>query len=172
MENTNLNDVVQIGEKSRTAVQETGSERMITVVTFGRFDVFVNGKVVVFKSKKAKELIALCIDRMGGIVKMDEAVGDLWDSAPYDERAKRRYRKAALSAYKTLVEAGAAGMFGRQRGGCFINRNTLRCDLYDFLDGDEKARALFRGEYMFDYPWGERTLGWIESLNTQKHIDY
>ena len=138
-------------------------KKTVTIVTFGRFDIFVDGKVVVFKNRKSKELIALCIDRMGGIVKMDEAISVLWDSTPYDERAKRRYRKAALSAYNTMMEAGATEVFNNMRGACYINKNNVECDLYSYIEGNKDAELSFRGEYMFDYSWSEKTLGWIIS---------
>jgi hypothetical protein len=46
----------------------------ITLRTFGRFDVFLDGKLVNFTSAKAKELLALCVDRNGGDVTMEEAI--------------------------------------------------------------------------------------------------
>ena len=154
--------------QSNEAAPAVIPKRTVTIVTFGRFDVFVDGKVVVFKNKKAKELIALCIDRMGGIVRMDEAISALWDSAPYDERAKRRYRKAALSAYNTMNEAGATEVFNKMRGACYIDKSRVQCDLYRYIEGNKDAEIAFRGEYMFDYSWAEKTLGWIVSRLTKR----
>lgn len=138
--------------------------RTVSAVTFGRFDIFVDGVVVSFTNKKAKELVALCIDRKGGIVTMEDAVDKLWEPDVYDEKAKRRYRKAVISAYRTLEEAGAKGVFVKIRGACFINARAIDCDFYKLLELDEAAVKSFRGEYMYDYSWGEKTLAWINDI--------
>lgn len=45
--------------------------------TFGRFDLFVNGKAVIFQSAKAKELLALCVYRQGAPVTVAEIIDKL-----------------------------------------------------------------------------------------------
>lgn len=49
----------------------------IYVRTFGHFDIFVNENPVMFKSNKAKELLALLVDRRGGTVTTDQIIGTL-----------------------------------------------------------------------------------------------
>ena len=48
----------------------------IFIRTFGYFDVFVDGVPILFRSEKAKELLALLVDRRGGIRKLGR--GDIY----------------------------------------------------------------------------------------------
>lgn len=66
-----------IDKVSRTASQKP--ENDVVFRTFGRFDIFVKGELLIFKSQKAKELVALCVDHRGGVVTMEEAIDKLWE---------------------------------------------------------------------------------------------
>ena len=35
----------------------------------------------------------------------------------------------------------------------------VRCDLYDYLSGQETYAQIFKGSYLTNYSWGETTLG-------------
>ena len=52
--------------------------------TFGHFDVFVDGRPIMFKSAKAKEFLAFLIDRRGGTVSTDQMINVLWEDRPND----------------------------------------------------------------------------------------
>ncbi len=52
--------------------------------TFGYFDLFVDERPVMFKSAKAKELLAVLVDRQGGTVTTDQIIGTLWEDRPND----------------------------------------------------------------------------------------
>lgn len=148
------------GPGQQTA-DSAGNNKIVTAVTFGRFDLFVDGVVLEFSNKKAKELVALCIDRRGSIVSMEDAIDLLWEPEVYDERVKRLYRKAALYAYRRLAEAGAQGVFRKSRGCCYVNCSRLNCDYYRYIEDPEEMEDSFKNEYMFNYSWGEKTLGWL-----------
>jgi len=125
--------------------------------TFGRFDVFYEDHVLHFPNAKSKELFALCIDRQGGDVTMEEAIDVLWPEKPYDERVKALYRKAVMSLRIVLNDAGISHIFDSNRGLCHVHSSAITCDYYDFLAGKPYAIAAFRQEYMFEYSWAEAT---------------
>lgn len=130
----------------------------LEVRTFGRFAVFIDGEPYRFANRKAQELLALLIDRQGGIVTMEQAVSLLWEDHPYDSTVKQLYRKAVicmnqLSAQKQL------DFFVSNRGSCHIIPSAITCDYFDLLKGIPEARSKFCGEYLLDYSWGEDTLG-------------
>lgn len=133
-------------------------KKPVTVKMFGRFDVFINKKVLYFKNAKSKELLALCMDRCGGSVSMEEAVDKLWPERAYDEKVKRLYRKAVMNLQGTLREKGITELFQTKRGSCHISRGEVDCDYFTYLVEPEKNGNMFQGEYLFDYSWGEETL--------------
>lgn len=132
--------------------------KRVTVRTFGEFDIFVDGRLVSFSNQKAKELLALCIDR-GGEVSMKNAVGILWEDRDYDEKLKCLYRKAIIYLRTILKEYGVEYIFQSSRGSCHINKEEIYCDYYEVLDGKCLKDTLFDGRYMTNYSWGEETCG-------------
>ena len=130
----------------------------IYAVTFGRFDIFVDDIVVNFRSVKSKELLAICIDRQGGEVTMDEAVDKLWPERCYDEKVKRLYRKAVMMLNKIFDDMGIPDAFVTRRGSCCIRKDRFECDYFRFCEDTYKYFDLFNDEYMFDYTWAESTL--------------
>ncbi len=141
----------------------------IFIQTFGRFEIYARNQPVYFSSKKSKELLALLVDRQGGIVTMEQAVDCLWENAPYDERVKRRYRSAVIALRNTLKKYDIEHIVCFQRAGAFIVREAVSCDLFDLLRSPRDAARTFSGEYMLDYSWGERTLPLLSSLRHPQH---
>ena len=134
--------------------------RSVTVHTFGRFDAFVNGRPVIFHNAKAKELLALCVDRCGDI-SCAEAVDKLWPSRAFDEKTKRLYRKAVASLNGTLRQYNISNIFKSYRGGCTVNVGAFKCDYYSFTEDPKTNLHSLNGEYMSDYEWAESTLATI-----------
>ena len=107
---------------------------------------------------KSKELLALCMDRCGGNVSMEEVIDKLWPDRAYDEKVKRLYRKAVMNLHGTLKENGVAEFFQTARGSCHISKDEVECDYYTYMVEPEKNEKMFHGDYLFDYSWGEETL--------------
>jgi two-component SAPR family response regulator len=127
--------------------------------TFGYFDVFVGGKPIAFKNKKSKELFALLVDRRGGFVTSDEAIGFLWEDETVNPVTLARYRKVALRLKNTLENYGIADTVEAVDGKRRIVSEKVHCDLYDYLTGRDEFANLFKGSYLTNYSWGENTLG-------------
>lgn len=132
----------------------------VVVKTFGRFDITVDGQILHFSNNKAKELLALLIDRQGGTVTMAEAIDILWENRQYDEAVKQLYRKA-LRYIKNLLAEYDLDFLVINRGSCSIIPEAITCDFYQLLANDQQAMAQFDGEYMIDYSWGEMRVAWI-----------
>lgn len=133
--------------------------------TFGRFDLFINGELVIFSNKKAKELLALCVDNKGGVVTMEEAVDKLWENRLYDEKVKNLYRRAVMDLNKIFSTYGIKDVFVKKRAACWINYVNVDCDYYmwieeNILSGTGKSVRSgidTRGGYMTEYSWAEET---------------
>ena len=130
----------------------------IGIRTFGYFDVFVDGAPIPFRSEKAKELLALLVDRRGGFVSSADAIAALWENEPISERSRTRYRKVALRLKNTLAAYGAEDILESVRGKRRILPSLVKCDLFDYLDGEPGSENLFRGSYLQNYSWAEVTL--------------
>ena len=136
----------------------TAEERRVSIRTFGYFDVFVDGRPIAFRNKKSKELFALLVDRRGGYISSEEAIAYLWEDEPASPVTLARYRKVALRLKNILEEYGIADVMESVDGKRRIAAEKVQCDLYDYLTGEEKYAAAFKGAYLTNYSWGEATL--------------
>ena len=130
-------------------------KKRIFARTFGYFDVFVDGKPIMFKSAKAKELLAFLIDRRGGIVTTDQMINALWEDRPNDELTQNLCSKLVKTLQNELKAHDAGDMLIVARGNRRVDTEMFECDLYDMLDGRGKVRDQYMGEYMLDYSWSE-----------------
>ena len=137
----------------------------VYIRTFGYFDVFVDDKPIAFRNKKSKELLAMLVDRRGGYITSEEAIGYLWEDEPADSIILARYRKVALRLKNILEEYGIADIMESIDGKRRIVTEKVSCDLYDYLSGKEEFAQSFKGSYLTNYSWSETTLG---ELLTQK----
>ncbi len=142
---------------------QTRSGKKVYIRTFGYFDVFVDGAPIAFRSQKAKELFALLVDRRGGFVSSEEAIGFLWEDEPLSSVVFARYRKIALRLKNILEEYDIPDIIEVSDGKRRLIVEKTGCDYYDYLSGREEYATLFKGSYLMNYSWGERTLGELMS---------
>lgn len=138
---------------------DSSSGQQVFVRTFGYFDVFVGEQPIAFRNKKAKELLALLVDRRGGYISSEEAICALWEDEPVNSATLARYRKAALQLKNTLEEYGVAEIIESVDGKRRIIPEKVQCDLYQYLTGKDEFAQLFKGSYLTNYSWSEVTLG-------------
>lgn len=138
--------------------------KRVVVRTFGDFDVFIDGKFVEFTNQKAKELFALCIDKEGGEVTMKKAVDLLWEDRSYDERVKCLYRKSVIYLKNLFRQYQINDVFVSARGSCHVNKQEVKCDFFEVMDGKDIKDSLFDGRYMTNYSWGEETCGMLDRM--------
>ena len=142
-----------------TSDRKTPSDpSLVSIRTFGYFDVFVGEKPIIFRNKKSKELFALLVDRRGGYVSSEEAIAFLWEDEPVSPVTLSRYRKVALRLKNTLEEYGIQDVVESIDGKRRIVTQKVQCDLYNYLSGKEEYSQLFKGSYLSNYSWGETTL--------------
>ena len=130
----------------------------VRIRTFGYFDVFVDERPIAFRNEKSKELLALLVDRRGGFVSSDEAIGFLWENEPVTSVTLARYRKVALRLKNLLEEYGISDVVESINGKRRLAAEKVQCDLYEYLSGKKECAALFKGSYLTNYSWGETTL--------------
>lgn len=134
-------------------------EKLLDVVCFGNFDVFVNGKSVNFERSLSKEMLACLIDRRGTKMTIPELYSIACDSRL--NLSRQSVYQALYSLKTTLNAVGAEEVLISGPGSYSIDISRVRCDYYRLLDGDENAVRAFMGEYMNQYSWAEETCGWL-----------
>lgn len=143
---------------------EVSSKPRIYVKTFGYFDVFVQDKPIYFSSSKAKELLALLVDRKGGSVSTENAISMLWPERNYDETVQSLFRKVLKSLRVALADAGISEILIDVRNQRSVDTSTFDCDFYQLERSNDNAVAAYQGEYMSGYAWGETTKQHIEKM--------
>ncbi len=130
----------------------------VQVQTFGNFDVFADGKPVVFGRAKAKETFAYLVDRKGASVKAAEIAAVLWEDKPYDRSMQKQVQSIIWHMMKSLKAVGIDHIVKKQWNSISLNVNEIECDYYELLKMDVEALNRYMGEYMCQYSWAEMTV--------------
>lgn len=145
--------------QERPVEESEKTKNRVEIKTFEHFQVLVDGQPIVFRSEKAKELLALLVDRKGGYVSNREIITSLWEDELVDSVTQARCRKVVFNLKNTLEIYGIADIIeSKIKGYRRLNTEKVTCDLYQYLSGDEKYVNLFQGTYMEEYSWAEMTL--------------
>lgn len=136
----------------------------VRIQCFGNFEVFVEGKPLVFHRPKAKEALAYLVDRKGARVSKKALAGVLWEDQPYTRSLQSHLHKLMEDIQRALKEAQAPSLLIRARGLYAVDSTQFSCDYYGFEKGDPAAVNAYRGEYLSEYSWGEFTAGFLDRL--------
>lgn len=144
---------------------ETAKKPKVTIHTFGYFDVFVDGKPVVFRYEKSKEMLAILVDRKGSFVANPYLISCLWEDEPYNEKIQSRCRQTAYRMMETLKQYGIEDIVEKVSGRRRIIPEMVDCDCFNYIQGKNVNGQSFNGAYMSDYSWGETTLSALTQTN-------
>ena len=135
------------------------AEKLLTIKCFGNFEVFYNGESLTFKRKKAKELLAVLIDRNGAGMTAKQISAILFPDDTDDVKNAAYLRQLMLDLKKTLKTIQAEDVLQHETPYYRINTNRVKCDYLSFL---ENGKPEFRGEYMTQYSWAEETCAMLQ----------
>ena len=135
------------------------SEKMLTIKCFGDFEVLYNGKGLPFKRKKAKELLAVLVDRKGAGVTVKQICAILFPYDTDDIKNSAYLRQLVLDLKNTLKTIHAEDVLQHDTPYYRIDTNLVNCDYLSFL---ESGKPQFRGEYMKQYSWAEETCAMLQ----------
>ncbi|MBE6062627.1 MAG: response regulator [Clostridium butyricum] len=133
----------------------------VKVQTFGNFEVFVDGKPLVMKLSKSKELLAYLVDRKGAGVSTAEIASVLWEDKEYTRSLKNQVQTVVHKLFEALEDVQAQDILIKKWNSLSLNVEKVTCDYYEFLKGDINYINLFMGEYMTNYSWAEFTTGYL-----------
>ena len=134
----------------------------LQVQTFGGFSVFCDGKPLMFRKAKTKELFAILVDRRGCSVTTREACAILFEDRSYNETQGSYFRTLVSELTRTFRNNGLDGIIRKSRNSISADINRFECDAYKFLKGDPKVISMYNGDYMVCYSWAEYSSGMFE----------
>lgn len=138
----------------RNPIADEGDSK-IKVVTFGNFDIYVDGKPLLFKRTKSKEMLAYLIDRKGTGSTKKEIAAILFGENVYDRKVEDYINKIYKEMVRSLKDEGISDILVKERNYYAIDPKKFLCDRYEFEEGKQYAVNKFRGEYMNQYSWAE-----------------
>lgn len=139
--------------------RETGAKKHVRVQTFGHFDIYVDGRLLYFEREKAKELLALLIDRCGAALTTEQIASILWESKNYNTSLKNAVTKVVASLRNTLKAEGIEDLLIKRWNHLAVDTKRFECDAYEYEKQVPQDRGNFRGEYMTNYSWAEFSVG-------------
>ena len=139
------------GHAEQDVSSTDGANRMhVTAWLFGSFGLEVDGRAIYVRHEKARELLALLIEKRGAYLTNREAITTLWECEP-DDRSRARYRKTVSRLMAELRRAGIDHIVEAERGARRIVPEYVDCDYYDYRDG----KKLASGPLLPEYAWSE-----------------
>ena len=137
------------------------TEKLLTIKCFGNFEALHGGEVLPFKRKKAKELLAVLVDRNGAGMTAKQICAILFPDDTDDTKNAAYLRQLILDLKNTLKMVDAEEVFKHDTPYYRIDTNLIKCDYISFL---ETGKPKFLGEYMTQYSWAEGTCARLQFI--------
>ena len=135
------------------------NDKKLTVKCFGSFEVLSNGQTLTFKRTKAKELLAVLIDRNGAGMTGKQICAVLWPEDSDDTKNMDYFRHLVQDLRNTLDAVGAGSVLCYEQYQYRVDPARINCDYHNYLQYGAPA---FFGEYMTQYSWAEATCGLLQ----------
>ena len=134
---------------------EQKKQKRLFAQTFGNFELFADGRPVVFKYTKTKEILALLINNRGAQTTNGEIIATLWEDDGDPEKKASYLSNLRQDLQNTFTRLKLNGIILKQRGSLAIAADRIECDLYDWLEKRQESRYHYLGDYMNQYSWPE-----------------
>ena len=135
------------------------TEKLLTIKCFGNFEVLHNGEILSFKRKKAKELLAVLVDRNGAGMTAKQICAILFPDDTDDTKNAAYLRQLMLDLKNTLKSIRAEEVLQHDTPYYRIATDLVKCDYFSFL---ESGKPMFYGEYMTQFSWAEETCAMLQ----------
>lgn len=136
--------------------------RNLEAKTFGNFTLLYEGKVIKFARTKSTELLAYLIYKNGTSANSKELLSVLYGEYADSARYGVSLRNCISDIKHTLSDLGIQKFFVAEYNNFRINPEIIKCDYYDFLNGEPSSVKSFAGEFMSQFSWAEDAVGFLE----------
>ena len=144
----------EVLDNLRTPVAAS-AKNLLEIRCFGNFEVFAEGRPMVFKRSKEKELLAYLISLKGACASKNEICANIFDETVTPDKADMNFRQIFASLKKDLKRHGLEDAVIHNNNAYAIDTALVSCDYYDFITG-KSAGSVYRGEFMNQYSWAEQ----------------
>ncbi len=144
-------------------------KRQLEAKTFGNFTMLYENQVVKYSRTKSEELMAYLIYKKGSSAKTKELISVLWGDHADSARYGSSLRNLIVDIKHTMNELEIQDFFIAEYNNFRINPEVIKCDYYDFLEGNSAAIKSFAGEFMSQYSWSEEVVGFLEQKALKKY---
>ena len=135
------------------------TEKLLNIQCFGNFEVLHNGDILPFKRKKAKEFLAVLIDRKGAGMTAKQICAILFPDNTDDTKNAAYLRQLVMDLKNTLKTIHADDVLKHDTPYYRIDTDLVNCDYLSFL---KTGKPEFHGEYMTQYSWSEATCAMLQ----------
>ena len=119
---------------------------------FGEFEVFYREEPVTLFTKRSKELLAYLVDKAGAVCTSADISNTIFRGS-----SDSYFRVVKKDLMDSLSRIGQEDILIKGWGKLGINTEKVRCDYFDYLDGNPKALNQYKGAYMLQYDWAGTT---------------
>ena len=146
-------------------------ERQLTARCFGLFDVFYEGKPVVFQRQRSKELLAYLICLRGSSASRENICSELFEDVGNPDKWAPTFKIIVHSLRKTLEKYGFEELLIHSRNRYSVETGLLRCDYYDYVTGKPPVPPAtgYQGEFMTQYSWAEQFTYMLDTIKGENH---
>ena len=146
-------------------------QKRVFAQTFGNFELFVDGKPVVFKYTKTKEIVAVLVNNRGAQTSNGEIIACLWEDDGDPEKKASYLSNLRQDLQNTFHKLKLSGIILKQRGSMAIAADRIECDLYDWLEKKLDSRYQYLGDYMNQYSWPEVVHAELDEISYSLYDD-
>lgn len=149
-------------------------EKKLDVRCFGLFEVFFEGKPLIFQRQRSKELLAYLISLRGASASREQICDALFEGAESVDKWAQTFKIIVHSLRKTLEKYGFENLLIHSRNRYSVEPGLLNCDYFDFITGKPAVPPAtgYQGAFMTQYSWAERftyMLDTIKGEGIEKH---
>lgn len=127
----------------------------VVIETIPSFHITMDGVAIRISGTKARELMALFVDRGASGITTGEGIACLWPDRPNDGAAQSLFRMTYKRLLESLEDAGCRDILMTHEKHRSLRVDAVECDLYRILAGDKQAARKYSGEYLREYEWAE-----------------
>ena len=132
--------------------------------TMPRFDMLVDGELVVFNGRKAKELLAYFVNCGDSVMDTRKIMTDIWEDDELDSSSTSKLRTTMKRLNDALSKYGIENLIKTRGANRYIDTTQYDSDYKRLLAGDREIIQAFDGRYMEDYPWAQYTEAAITTM--------